>query len=317
MYSESGTFSYIIAVLRGGKVNTNQSLEDGKDILKSLTSIGYTPIDILIDTDGNWTMKGVPTDAHYVFTIADSVVDTTQDLESPYRDLAKKMWIPLLLSHDDSVTLDREDMYRLFRQHGLPAPKTFVARSKVEIPEGKLRNIWNTFHTPLMVRPLKKNKDHESVLIRKYSDLEKVLNEYSQQNLDVHILTYKPTRTLSIALLPNFRGKKLYAPLAVETFSPTTSLPRRAHSVRTVSNVGDHENESMYKIAESAYNTLAINGPACIDMIPYKDGYMVINVDLKPSLSKDGRFCQSLATTGVNLAQYIHERVSSGNFYDR
>lgn len=309
--------SYNIAVIRGGKINTNQSLESGKDILRSLTSIGYKPLDILVDFDGNWTMKGIPTDAHYVFTIADFVVDTTEDEKAPWRSLAKKMWIPLLLSHDDSITLDREDMYRLFRQHGLPTPKTQVVRSSVETPRETFRELWNTFHTPLIVRPLKKDKEYESVLIRKYTDLENVLSDYHNNNLDVHIFTYKPTRTLSIAILPNFRNKKLYTPLAVETFSPLTSLPRKEHSMRAIFKAGEKENNSIRKAAESAYNALGINGHACIDMIPYKDGYMVVNVDLKPSLSKDGRFAQSLATTGVDIGQYVHSRVSSGNFYDR
>lgn len=308
--NSSGTISYNIAVIRGGKLNTGQSLEDGKDILRSLTSIGYKPLDILVDFDGNWTMKGMPTDSHYVFTIADFVVDTTQDKDAQWRGLAKKMWIPLLLSHDDSITLDREDMYRLFRQHGLPTPKTQVIRAGTETPRETFREIWNTFHTPLMVRPLKKDKEYESVLIRKYADLENVLADYHNNNLDVHIFTYKPTRTLSIAVLPNFRNKKLYTPLAVETFSPISSLPRKEHSMRAVFKAGEKENDAIRKTAESAYHALGINGHASIDMIPYKDGYMVVNVDLKPSLSKDGRFAQSLSTTGVDLGQYVHSLVS-------
>ncbi|MEI6810729.1 MAG: hypothetical protein WCK60_01610 [Candidatus Nomurabacteria bacterium] len=310
--NSTATISYNIAVIRGGKINTNQSLEDGKDILRSLTAIGYVPLDILVDFDGSWTMKGMPTDAHYVFTIIDSVVDTTQEMNAPYRELAKKMGIPLLLSHDDYITLDREDMYRLFRQHGLPTPKTLTVRSNTEIPKETFRTIWNTFHTPLIVRPLKKDKKYESVLIRKYSDLEKVLAEYHDNNLDVHIFTYKPTRTLSIAVLPNFRGKKLYTPLAVETFSQGSSLPRKEHSMRAMLKVGEKENGSIQKAVELAYHALGINGHACMDMIPYKDGYMVVNVDLQPSLSKDGRFAQSLATTGVDLGQYVHSRVSTG-----
>ena len=297
---------YIIAVIRGGTINSNQSLLDGQDILRSLTGIGYEPLDILIDVDGNWTMKGRPTDAHYVFTIAGYVVDTTQDIEAPHRELAKKMWIPLLLSHDDSITLDREDMYRLFRQHGLPTPKTLVVRANTETPKETFRTVWNTFHTPLMVRPLKKDREHESVLVRQYTDLEKVLADYHNDNIDVHIFTYKPTRTLSIAVLPKFRGNKLYTPLAVETFAPLKSIPRKDHPMRAVFKAGEEENEVIRKAAESAYEALALSGHALIDMIPYKDGYMVINVDVKPSLSKDGRFLQSLATTGVNLGQYVH-----------
>ena len=254
-------------------------------------------------------MKGVPTDAHYVFTVADAVVDTINDNEALWRELAKKMHVPLLLSHNDDVNLSREDMYRIFRQKGMPAPKTFVIRSGTETPKETFRDLWKSYHTPLMVRPL--HKSRESTLVRQYTELEKVLADYHKDNLDVHIFTYKPTRTLSIAVLPNFRGKDLYTPIAVETFAPNTSLPRTDHPMRPVFQAGEKENERIRKVAEEAYDTLGLTGHAAIDMIPYQDGYMVINVDTKPSLSKDGRFLQSLSTTGVDLGQYIHSMVSS------
>lgn len=306
----NGTISYNIAVIRGGNALGAQSMKEGQDILKSLSAIGYSPLDIVVDKKGEWTMKGVPTDAHYIFTIAESVVDTTHDKNAPWRELAKKMWIPLLLSQDDSVTLDREDMYRLFRQKGLPTPKTYVVRAKTETPKETFRELWQTFHTPLMVRPLVKDNEHESVLVRQYTELEKVLAQYHQDDLDVHIFTYKPTRTLSISVLPNFRGKKLYTPLAVETFAPVTALPRKEHPMRAFFQAGKEENEFIRKSALDAYKALDLKGHASIDMIPYKDSYMVINVDPRPSLSKDGRFSQSLATTGVDLGQYIHSVVS-------
>lgn len=313
MMNPTGTISYTIAVIRGGKLHGAESLKDGQEILKSLTAIGYTPLDIVVDKEGSWTLKGVPTDAHYVFTITDSVVDTTHDKNASWRELAKKMWIPLLLSHDDEVTLSREDMYRIFRQKGLPTPKTFVVRANSETPKEAFRELWQTYHTPLIVRPLHKESGRESVLVRQYTELEKVLADYHKDNVDVHLFTYKPTRTLSIAALPHFRGQKLYTALPIETFAPVTALPRKEHPMRAVFQAGEKENETIRRAAEEAYKTLDLKGHAQIDMIPYKDGYMVINVDTRPSFSKDGRFSQSLATTGVDLGQYIHSLVS----YDR
>jgi D-alanine-D-alanine ligase-like ATP-grasp enzyme len=92
--------------------------------------------------------------------------------------------------------------------------------------------------------------------------------------------------------------------------------------MRPVFHAGEEENISMRQAAIDAYKALGLNGHACIDMIPHKKGYMVINVDVKPSLSKDGRFVQSLQTTGVDLGQYIHSVVSYDPFvpspsYDR
>jgi hypothetical protein len=97
-----------IAVIRGGNKDFKLSLQEGVEVLQSLTKIGYQPLDVLVDTDGKWTMHGVPTDAHEVFTQAHTVVDTTRMTGEAYQDLAKKMGIPLLFSHDDKVCMDRE-----------------------------------------------------------------------------------------------------------------------------------------------------------------------------------------------------------------
>ena len=41
-----------LAVLRGGDKDFKQSLLEGAEVLKSLSKIGYTPLDVLIDQEG-------------------------------------------------------------------------------------------------------------------------------------------------------------------------------------------------------------------------------------------------------------------------
>ena len=58
-----------------------------------------------------------------------------------------------------------------------------------------------------------------------------------------------------------------------------------------------------------AYDALGLSGPACIDIIPYNNEYVVVNVDQSPSFRKDSRFTQSLLTTGATIGQYIHAHI--------
>lgn len=298
-----------IAVLRGGKKDFKQSLQEGLEVLQSLTKLGYHPLDVLIDNEGKWTSKGKPTDAHEIFTKAHTVVDTTRAKGEAYQVLAKKMKIPLLFSQANDVHLDREDMYRILRQQGVKVPDTFVVRAAAPLKDSLFRELWTKYHTPLMVRPLKKTDGAPSRLIKLFSDLETTLREYHARGIDTHVLTYKKAPTLSVALLPRFRNQSLYTPIWVETFNVHHELPHKESVVRPHLQAPQVHKDSMKVLAHKVYKALDLTGPATVDIVRYNNTHVVVNVDTAPSLRKDGRFMQALETTGVDAGHYIHSRI--------
>lgn len=300
-----------IAVIRGGNKDFKQSLIEGGEVLSSLTKIGYKPIDVLIDKEGEWTMRGKPTDAHEVYTRAHTIVDTTHMKGEAYQTLAKKMGIPLLFSHDQDILLDREDMYRILRQKGVKVPDTFVIRSSAPFKTETLHKVWSKYHTPLLLRPLKRLKEAPSKLVKMFNDLEETVRGYHEKGIDMHVLSYKKAPTSSIAVLPNFRGEDLYIPIWVETFSGINDIPNVESRIQAHINAPDFRKEQINKYVKDVYEALDLKGPACIDLIPFKDEYIVVNVDPTPSLRKDGRFMQSLSTTGVDIGQYIHSHIQN------
>lgn len=295
-----------IAVLRGGVHRRDESMEEGVAILRSLTARGYKPLDVVIDQVGEWLLQGVPTDAHYVFTRAHTVVDTTRDRHTEYKALAKRMDVALLLSHDDTVEMDRETMYRLLRQQGVETPDTYILRAGDVYNTHAIQNLWRTMHTPLMVRPLSREYGYNSSLIRNFKELEDTTRELHTKGVDVHILTYRPQGVISIAVLPSFRGQEVYTPLAVETFIHDKQLPKKDNPMRPMLHAGAETAAAIRTVAEKAYHAIGSMGHALIDMIPHKDSYIVVNIDLHPSLRANGRFAQSLQTTGADIGEYVH-----------
>jgi D-alanine-D-alanine ligase-like ATP-grasp enzyme len=298
-----------IAVLRGGSASFKASMEEGREVLQSLTKIGYVPLDIVIDQENSWTANGVPTDAHLIYSTCHTVVDTTRMKNQAYQALAKRMGATLIFSHDDVFCLNREDMYRVLRQKGFKVPETVTLRASAPIKEGFWRHIWSTYHTPLMVRPLDTDTGHSAKLVRVFKDLEEVVRAFHEQGIDVHILTYKKSPTTSIALLPYFRGEKLYTPVWVETFATIDAIPNRESPMRAHMQAPEYRKEQIRKFATSVYEALDLTGPACIDLVPHGDEYIVVNVNTHPSLRATGRFMQSLSTTGVDVGQYVHEKI--------
>jgi D-alanine-D-alanine ligase-like ATP-grasp enzyme len=300
-----------VAVLRGGNRDFKRSLIEGGEVLASLTKLGYTPLDILIDKEGEWTLGGRPTDAHYIFTRSHTVIDTTRMKGEKYQELAKSMGIPLILSEGENVTMNREDMYRLLRQQGFKVPDTLVIRATQPFNPKVLRDIWSTFHTPLMVRPLVRSDKASSKLITSFKDLEETLTDYHARGVDVQVLTYQKAPTSSVAVIPNFRGEKVYTPLWVETFDGVKQLPNENSRIRAYSHAPQFRKEQLKELVTEAYTALGLTVPVVIDVIPRKFDYIVVNVETSPSLRKDGRFMQSLQTTGVDIGHYIHAYIQN------
>lgn len=300
-----------IAVLRGGKKDFKQSLQEGLEVMTSLTKLGYQPLDVLIDGEGNWTSKGKPTDAHHIFTIAHTVVDTTRSQGEKYQELAKKMNIPLLFSLGNEVHLDREDMYKILRQQGIKVPDTVVVRAANPLKDSLFRDLWSKYHMPLLVRPLKKREDAPSRLIKLFTDLEKTIRDYHTKGVDMHVLTYRKAPTLSIALLPRFRNQEIYTPLWVETFTQPNEIPNKDSIIRPHMQVPQFKKDEMKAFATKVYKALDLSSPASIDVIYYNNQYIVVNIDTAPSLRKDGRFMQALETTGVDAGHYIHSHIQN------
>ena len=260
-----------VAVLRGGSKDFKQSLQEGVEVLTSLTKLGYHPLDVLIDSEGNWTSKGKPTDAHAIFTIAHTVIDTTRTKGQKYQELAKKMKIPLLFSQENDVHLDREDMYRLLRQQGVKVPDTLVVRSGVPLKDSLFRELWTKYHTPLLIRPLRKTEEAPSRLVKLFTDLETVIRDYHSKGIDLHVLTYRKAPTLSVALLPNFRKQKVYMPLWVETFNVHKELPHRDSVVRPHMQAPQAKKDAMEALAKKVYTILDLKGPASVDIIHFNN----------------------------------------------
>jgi hypothetical protein len=300
-----------VAVLRGGTTDFSLSLSEGQEVLKSLSKLGYVPLDVIVDRDGKWTAQGRPTDAHAIFTRAHTVVDTTRDRHAAHIKLAKRMGITLLFSKGNSVNMDREDMYRLLRMQGVKVPDTVVVRASAPLRDSLFRDVWSTYHTPLLVRPLVRRSDAPSRLITMYPDFENAVREYHGRGIDIHILTYRKVPTSSLAVLPDFRGEKLYMPLWVETFAGTKEIPNSKSVTKVYHNAPEFRRQQIKDVVAKVYDAAGLGGPAIIDVIWHNDGYVVVNIEERPSLSKGGRFMQSLASTGADIGQYVHSRIHS------
>lgn len=302
--SQSARESHTIAVLRGGDVSFSESLTEGESMLRVFVAKNFYIIDVLIDRDGTWTTRGIPTDPHYVFTVASFVVDTTHTQGREYHLLAKRMGVPILFSHPMDIEINREDVYRLLRQHDVPVPETSVLRASHEPTSEELHHIWNIHHTPLMVRPLSETYKTSGRVVKSFPHFIQAVEDYQAQGIDSHVLTYRPHSLFSVAVVPHFRNENMYISLPVKTVLTKHEAPTKHSHVEYVA-LSEEERKGMTEYVRTVAGILDAKGPFCIDVISSKGKYSVVNISTSPSLREGGRFLTSLRTTGADIAEYI------------
>ena len=302
-----------IAVFRGGKNNHGASMKSGQNIISLLARNGINVNDVYLDDEGNFIKNGLSADRHQILMNLDGYIDTTDHHNLSHHDLASRMGLKNIISHKESipVQVDREGIYRILRQSGVNVPKTFIIRKTENNLLHTAKEVWTKFHTPLLLRPLEYTSSRGSVLVKSFQDLIKSVSEYHQHGNDVHILSYKSVPTFATAVVPNYRGEDYYTPLSVQTFVKKHEVPNRDSVVQVYIKAEDDKKEKIKKLTKEVSRVLQISGPVCIDVIPYKDDYMVVNVDLSPSLHDDSRFMQSLASTGVDLGNFIIKQIAN------
>ena len=303
--------NFNVAVLRGGKKTHGQSLKEGQSVISSLEKHGIGVADIYIDEEGNFIKNGITIEPHNIFAQVDGYVDTSDQYHMPHHALASRMGLKNFVSYKEvlPVVIDREGVYRILRQAGIKVPETYIIRKTQNDFIKSAREVWMKFHTPLLVRPIDYVSDSPSSLVKSFQDLIRKTSEYHSAGHDVHILSYKSVPTFSTAVLPNYRGEDFYVPLTVQTFVGKHEVPN-VNSVTIVYVKAEEEKKNSIKnLAKKTSEVLQITGPVCVDIVFHNGSYIVVNVDLKPSLRDDGRFAQSLASTGCDIGHYIKSRL--------
>jgi hypothetical protein len=186
-------------------------------------------------------------------------------------------------------------------------PQTEVIRVKNGISVKRLQEVWRALHTPYLIRPLSYKEERGSVFVSSFEKFKEVASEFADAHIDFHVVPYRSVQTISTALLPEYRGERIYTPLSVTTLVEHREVPHPQSKI-IMFQTHDHEYESLRSVMRKAYEILNLNAPALIDVIQTKAGYMIVEVKTQPSLRSEGRFMQSLATTGVEIGHYVATR---------
>lgn len=316
-----------IAVLRGGKGDYYKSMKSGANIILSLSHFPeeVSVVDVAIDENGNWFERGVPSDAHKVFSKADYYIDLTKDYTGTHHDLSKRLDVKQILENDFNRVLSRVNVRRILDQLGYDTPRYVVLRESKNL-ENNLKTIWGKFHIPVVIKEGDNTKSSKSLLtysfLEAYRKIKEILDRGGEAILEEHL----EGEYISVAAIPNYRGEDLYVATPIETMYMSDRprvvqgktikekyLIEHDHHKKSLTHIDISLKKKLKEIIQDIHTSLSLDHHVLLDLcLKKKDGeysVKVLELHTNPHLFDDSRFDFILKNSGVDMGKFIIDRI--------
>ncbi len=260
-------------------------------------------MDVYIDQEGAWYKNGLLVDPLHVFSNVDAYIDTVnQSIAQKYHHLAERLGVLRLLhSREFPFSLSREMLFRVLRQHDILTLETVVFRKGEEITLEKTRDIFTRILAPYILRSL--HGVVAGIIVHTHKELVEKLQEMVVVS-DVEVTHYRDAKTRSIVAMPSYRDEELYMTLPLEAQVMKYEKPSKDTRLLPLSYLSSDDKKSIQDFVRRIYEALEPESLFLVDFITTKKGHLVTGITSSPNILSGGRFLESLATTGTDIAHY-------------
>ena len=316
-----------IAVLRGGKEDYHKSMKSGANIILSLSRYPeeVSVSDVVIDENGNWFEKGIPSDVHKVFSQADYYIDLTKDYSGSHHNLSKRLDIKQILQNDFHRVLSRVNVRRILDQLGFETPRYVVLRESKNL-ENNLKTIWSKFHIPVVIKEGDNTKNSKSLLTYSFLEAYKKIKEIISKGGEAILEEHLEGEYISLGAIPNYRGEDLYVSTPIETMymSDTPRLVQgktikekyligHDHHKKSLTHIDSSLKKKLKEVIEEIHSSLSLDHHIMLDLcLKKKNGVYnmkIIELHTNPHLFDNSRFDFILKNSGVDMGKFIIDRI--------
>lgn len=199
-----------LAIFRGGHKDYHNSIKSGENIINNFFNYkdDIEIIDIHIDKENNWFERGVPTDAHKVFSNIDFYLDLTNSISENDYLLSKKFKVEKLFENNHLGFLDRVNVKHIFNQLNLNTNGHIIIRD-INRLKVILLDAWKTMYPPFVIKTTDYFDNSKSLLSYSFNETIDFITEKLKMNKPVLIEEHIDGQYISILVLNNFRNQPI------------------------------------------------------------------------------------------------------------
>lgn len=313
-----------IGVLRGGPSSEySVSLQSGRAVAQALEGAGYTPLDILIDREGQWHMHGRPRSPARILTHCDAVWNAlhgTYGEDGCVQRLLQQTGIP----HSGATALaaacamQKHVAKRILAAHGLPVVPHVLVRQDTPL-EKAMADIASMHAGPYVLKPAAAGS---SIGVTEVHGGRFALRQQLRRMREHYpsILVEPLVRGIeaTCGVIEGFRGEQVYSLLPVEITPPAGhshfdyEAKYGGESIeRCPGNFSPDVSATLQRYAREAHQALGLRHYSRTDFMLTDAGIVILEVNALPGLADGSLMPLSLEAVGGSLSEFVGHVLSA------
>lgn len=286
-----------VGILRGGNgEHYHASLRKGSEVISHFhehLSDKYKPIDILVDKEGTWHIKGIPADPSKLIYKVDVVWNTSHPSLSNILESfsIKRVGTPAFSNY---FGISRKMLEERMKKIGVKMPKHIVLPAYQEDFDGdkeryavkKAKEIFEKFGSPWMVKSFTPDSSMGIHLAKTFPELVGAILDGVEHDKSILVEELIPGKVAPVHSVSHFRGQDIYV------FPPGS--------------FSNAEKEILISTAKDLHQQIGVNDYLKLDLVLSPKGKVyLLGIESIPDLRQDSHFHQACASVGAKAHQVV------------
>lgn len=308
-----------VAVLRGGAGGEHEvSLRSGANVIEALARLGYRVVDIFIDKQGAWHVRGAPMTPERALTGVDmawnilhgapgedgSLQRTLDRLGVPYTGSAA---LPSALAFNKALTKD------LLKKHDIAMPRHVILAVSPEL-ERDAQEAFKKFSPPVIVKPVASGSSVGVSLAHTFGEFWDAVKRAFAESSQVLVEEFIKGKEATAGVIEGLRGTKHYTLLPVEIIPPASHDIfdyDAKYSGETTERVPGHftreESAELQRVAALVHEALGLRDYSRSDFVVSPRGvyFLEVNNAAGVGMTNESLLPKALAAGGVSVDEFL------------
>lgn len=311
-----------VGVLRGGPSNEYEvSLKTGATVLAHLSQETYDPLDVFIDRQNVWHLRGKPLYPEQILEQVDVAFNAMHGLygeDGQVQQLLEKLAIPFTGSGSLASAVG---MNKLLAKEKIKPVGVKVAYHVVLTPdrpaETIAREVFRSFPQPWVIKPATSGSSVGITVATSFEQLLEGIIEAFQHSEKIFIEDYLRGREATVGVIEGFRGEDVYA------LPPIEIIPAPAHGFFNYAakyagesqeicpgNFSLEEKRELERLAKLVHQELGLRHYSRSDFIINSAGIYFLEVNTLPGLTQESLLPKAVGAVGSNLPEFLDHIVT-------
>jgi len=310
-----------VGVLRGGPSSEyDVSLKTGASVLKHLPEEKYEGIEIFIDREGVWHIKGRPYDPGRALSqvdVAFNAMHGEYGEDGTVQRILESFNIPYTGSNSlsSAVAMNKHRAKEVAERSGIKVARGLVLGVSEDLDQ-RVYEIFRTFPQPAVIKPIASGSSVGVSIARSYDQLTDGIRHAFNYSPKILIEEYIPGREATIGVLNHFRGEEVYVMLPIEIIPPTTCsffdyTAKYGGQTQELcpGNFSRDVKTELARAAKAIHQALGLRHYSRSDFIVSPRGVYFLEVNTLPGLTEQSLLPKALAAGGTSFGDFLDHLV--------